>query len=1137
MDGSKQKVSAGDECIIGLDVGSTTTKSVLLRLSDNAVVASVYLRTNGDPAGASRKCYAELAEQIGSTPINILGLGTTGSGRLIAGIHAQTKLVINEIISHATAARFIDPAVDTVFEIGGQDAKYTYLVNAVATDYAMNEACSAGTGSFIEESTGEHLKINFYDIAGMALKATQPLNFSDECSAFIAGDINKAVQDGFGREDIVAGIIYSICMNYLNRVKQTRPVGKKILMQGGVCYNKAVPLAMAGLTGKHIIVPPEPGLMGALGVALEVKKRMELGLVEPETFSLDTLATREINSKEPFICKGGKEKCDRGCEISRLVVEGKIYPFGGICRKYENLFMNRHFEAKLFDHVAQRTALLYESENKLLNDIDSKRLKIGINKSFFTNTFFPLYNTFFQSIGCEVITPDLVEEETDIKPGSAFCYPLEASHATFSNLVQKKPDYYFMPLVHKLENRGNGEHAKTCVFVQAETSCLKAAFTKHIDKSRILSPLLDFSEGWSGVESTFVSLAKSLGVRAKKARSVFQIAVSKQEHFYQENKKIGNEVLLQLEKDPSSFAVVLFGRPYNALNDWLNMGIPHKVATQGIHIIPYDAIPFHNQPKNTGMYWGIGHDLLQCTQYVKNHPQLFGIFVTNFSCGPDSFLLGYFRDLMGNKPSLTLELDSHTADVGIITRIEAFLDIVRGYREQHLEQFDTQSSQDFTPAYIQYRNERTEVVTSSNESISLKDPRIHVLIPEMGQFRSNGLASVLRRYGVRASMLPADGPALKKGRMCGTCKECLPFQLTSGSLLEYLDTREPDDEVALFFMSQSHGPCRQGQYTVALKQFIAKNRIPDVAVFSLDDETGFTELGSDFATTLWHVVVISDLFDNIRNALLALAINKEEALKTLSESYDRILQSIETESLSEVRKCLVNCAQRLGNIPLNMPIENAPKIRLLGEVFVRGNSFCREELIDKLSQGGFVVQVVPLAEYIYYCDYSRKLGYTATVHSPKRNWKDVVLLLSMYWIDHRIQKILSQSNLVDTEHPSVAALIKLASDFLDPNVLTESLPSIGLALHEIMDNVCGVVSIGPFGCLPSRVTESILQTAMNTETVEKVRKIKGNGQNVFRLPWLPVEVDGRSMSQVLEAKLNAFTLQAARLHEQMMSGN
>jgi predicted CoA-substrate-specific enzyme activase len=174
----------------------------------------------------------------------------------------MTDGVINEIIAHATAAVHFDKDVDTIFEIGGQDAKYTYITNGVPSDYAMNEACSAGTGSFLEEAAKESLGLQVTEIGPTAYQATNPPNFNDQCAAFIGSDIKSAAQEGIPQEDIVAGLVYSICMNYTNRVKGNRPVGKKVFMQGGVCYNKAIPAAMTALSGKEIVVPPEPGLMG-----------------------------------------------------------------------------------------------------------------------------------------------------------------------------------------------------------------------------------------------------------------------------------------------------------------------------------------------------------------------------------------------------------------------------------------------------------------------------------------------------------------------------------------------------------------------------------------------------------------------------------------------------------------------------------------------------------------------------------------------------------------------------------------------------------------------------------------------------------------------------------------------------------
>ena len=470
-DRPRGKAEAGDRTVLGLDVGSTTTKGVIMRCRDKAILAADYLRTDGDPVAASRKVYSSLAEQI-DVPISIIGLGVTGSGRQISGLHAMTDGVINEIIAHAAAAVHFDPQVDTIFEIGGQDAKYTYITNGVPSDYAMNEACSAGTGSFLEESAKESLGLKVTDIGKVAYTGLNPPNFNDQCAAFIGSDIKNAAQEGIPVNDIVAGLVYSICMNYSNRVKGNRPVGKKVFMQGGVCYNEAIPAAMAALTGKEIIVPPEPGLMGAFGVALEVERRIEVGLMKEAAFDLNRLAERDVTYKKPFICGGGKEKCDRRCEIARIEIEEKTYPFGGACNRYVNLIRHLEFDKRALDMVDHRQKVTFRDLEA--DNIVDDRPTIGMNRSFLVNTYFPFFNSFFNSLGYRPVLPDTVEPSGVDQQGAAFCFPVEIAHGFMANLLRRDPDLLFLPHIRGVPTDNDNANTCTCVFVQGEAFYLKS---------------------------------------------------------------------------------------------------------------------------------------------------------------------------------------------------------------------------------------------------------------------------------------------------------------------------------------------------------------------------------------------------------------------------------------------------------------------------------------------------------------------------------------------------------------------------------------------------------------------------------------------------------------------------------------
>ena len=252
--------------VLGVDAGSTTTKAVLLDPATRAIVASHYARTHDDPVAAVRECILALVALVGNRPVGLVG--ATGSARELVGAFLGSERVYNEISAHAAGATHFAADVDTIFEIGGQDAKYIYLRNGVPIGYAMNNACSAGTGSFLEESAQSDLGAGVTEIADIAIAAPSPVKFKATCAAFINSDIRIAQQQGQKRDNILAGLVYAIADNYLTKVKGQRPVGEKVLLQGGVALNRAVGYAFAQRVGRPIVIPANPELLGALGVAL-----------------------------------------------------------------------------------------------------------------------------------------------------------------------------------------------------------------------------------------------------------------------------------------------------------------------------------------------------------------------------------------------------------------------------------------------------------------------------------------------------------------------------------------------------------------------------------------------------------------------------------------------------------------------------------------------------------------------------------------------------------------------------------------------------------------------------------------------------------------------------------------------------
>lgn len=1155
----KGKIRSGDTCIFGLDVGSTTTKAILLRKADNAMLADVYLRTNGNPVAASRQCYDSILKQISQrvdpSDITIEGLGVCGSGRQIAGLHALTHSVINEIIAHAAAAVYFDPQVDTIFEIGGQDAKYTYITNAVASDYAMNEACSAGTGSFLEESAYETLGVAMEDIADIALKGRHPPNFNDQCAAFIASDIKNAIHEGVKHEDIVAGLVYSICMNYSNRVKGNRPVGKKVFMQGGVCYNRAIPLAMASLVGKPIIVPPEPGLMGAFGVALEVKKRIKMGLIKKSRFDLKVLSDREVIYGNSFICKGGKEKCDRRCEIAVIEIEGSKYPFGGACNRYYNLRHNITYNVRDLDLIRVRQHLVFEKYGATLvpksgqnlpnGRIKHYRGKIGINRSFLVNTYYPLYSTFFTELGFEPVVPDSCSREGIDRKNAAFCYPVELSHGFFYSLLEMEhpPEYIFLPHFKALPVSDGNSSSQVCPFIQGETFYLNATFRQKINQlkakgTKVICPLLDLTKGLDTARKPLVNTAVQMGLKRKTASAAIEVALKRQTQCLAEMKRIGEKTLKELEMDPDKTAVVIFARPYNGFVEESHMGIPHKLASRGILVIPFDFLLFDNERSKRHMYWGMGQRILQASRIVKRHPQLFGTFITNFSCGPDSFIIGYFRDIMGRKPSLTLELDSHTADAGLETRIEAFLDIVSAYRQLTAEKRITHKKQSFNLARTILDNGVPKVITSSGETLPMTHPRVTVLVPSMGKIASESLAAILRGVGFNAKAHPpADETVLKLGRANTSCKECLPLILTTGTLLNFIRKEKRDSNIVVYFMPTGSGPCRFGQYYIFMEDLVRRLEIPDVALFSLTSENSYTGMGNNFQLKVWWGIIVSDAMEDIRSMILANAADVGTAVNLFDKEWALIIEKFEKGNFAPLEKQLDSTANLLKRIHMKRPIEEVPTVALVGEIFVRRDGLSRQYLTERLAEKGFATACSPIAEWILYTDFLVEKGLVDYTMSKMERLEFILRKRTMARYKKRIKGILSRSGFIHKDLLEIKSVINNAAPYISPKLAGEAILTVGSSLTEIASHACGVIAIGPFGCMPNRLSEALLNEAMNRDgklaTQPKNGRLRSALANIDDLPFLAIESDGSPFPQVIEAKLETFCLRAERLHSIM----
>ncbi len=375
---------------VGVDVGSISTKVALLDPAGNLVTAC-YLYTAGRPLEAVREGLSRVAEQMG-TGVRVLAAGVTGSGRYLVGDYVGADLVRNEITAQARAALALDPQVDTVLEIGGQDSKYIALAEGIIVDFTMNKACAAGTGSFLEEQA-QRLHLEIEEFGPLALDSAAPAPLGERCTVFMESDLVHHQQQGAGREDLVAGLAYSIAQNYLNWVVRDHPIGQRILFQGGVASNPAVVAAFEQLLGRPVVVPPHHRVSGAIGAALLAREEHGDG---PSRFHGFDLSRRTYQSTT-LACQG----CPNCCEVQKVSIAGeKPFFYGARCERYEEAG-RAAATAAVPDLFAEREKLLlrcYEEQSHAPG-----RPRVGLPRVLFMHELLPFWSRFFRELGWEVL--------------------------------------------------------------------------------------------------------------------------------------------------------------------------------------------------------------------------------------------------------------------------------------------------------------------------------------------------------------------------------------------------------------------------------------------------------------------------------------------------------------------------------------------------------------------------------------------------------------------------------------------------------------------------------------------------------------------------------------------------------------
>ena len=672
------------DAYLGIDVGSVSTNLVVIDSSGN-LLKEIYVPTAGRPIEVVTAGLREIDEELG-TRVNIRGVGTTGSGRELIGELTGADTVNDEITAHKTGAMHVcrqlkTSMVDTIFEIGGQDSKFIRIRNGVVVDFTMNEACAAGTGSFLEEQAeklGVAIKEEF---ARLALSSRSPIRLGERCTVFMARDVSSLMLKGASVADLCAGLAFSVALNYLNRVVRGRNIGDVIYFQGGTAYNHAVAAAFSVILKKRILVPPHNGVIGAIGMALIARDRMRASN-QASSFRGFDLNRVKWTSRD-FVCRA----CSNYCDMKEFVIDGEKSYWGDQCSDKFRKRSHTDRQPVIEDLFSCRDKLLEAA----LEPAKEGRQTVGIPRAMFFYDRFPFWSTYLQELGYNVVvsppTDASVAANGEELAIAQPCFPIQVAHGHVHALLAQGVDHILLPNVVDAETPFMDAESKLCPWNQTLPFVVRAGerLADQLD-GKLLCPTVHFRQGPKQVRGELRVLARELGQSKAVSDAAVDKAYRAQNSFGLKVRQTGEAALrvLRSRREP---AIVLLGRPYNIYDRAVCCDIPRKLRTvYGINVLPLDFLPVECEdisPINDNMYWHSGRLILAAAQFTRNNPDLHLIYISNFKCGPDSYLKSFLEDACG-KPSLVLQFDGHSNDAGYITRCEAYLDSTGFLRCQSL---------------------------------------------------------------------------------------------------------------------------------------------------------------------------------------------------------------------------------------------------------------------------------------------------------------------------------------------------------------------------------------------------------------------------------------------------------------------
>lgn len=1095
---------AEGKCYLGIDAGSTTTKAVLIN-EKCEILYSYYAGNKGNPvdtaAGIIKEIYSNIPEGA-----KIVYSGVTGYGEYLLKEAFSMDIGEIETVAHYKAAKFFCPDVDFILDIGGQDMKCLRIKDGTIQSITLNEACSAGCGSFLQ-AFAKSLGFEIKDFAKKALFAKSPVDLGSKCTVFMNSKVKQAQKEGFTVEDIAAGLAYSVVKNSLYKVIKLRnpdELGNNIVVQGGTFYNEAVLRSFERLSGRNVIRPNIAGLMGAFGAAILAKENYEARAcyiddetaatvennisdnkndeVKANNIHISTLVSKE--NVDNIEMKSTNSRC-RGCSNSCLLTINR-FPNGNrfiAGNKCDTPLGNNTKDKNIPNLYEYKYNRIFNYEPLELNK--AKRGIIGIPRVLNMYENYPLWFTLFTNLGFRVeisekSSKELYEKGLTSIVSETACYPAKMTHGHVEDLIEKGIKNIFYPcILHESREFKNATDTFNCPVVTSYAEVIKNNMDSLEENNvNFMNPFLPIAN------------KSKLKKRLKDALSIFNIsqreinyAVDKawdeQENFKKDIREKGVETLKYI-KDHNIQGILLGGRPYH-VDPEINHGMPKLINSLGFAVFTEDSVAHLGEidgKLNVVDQWAYHSRLYRASNFIIDHDDINLVQLTSFGCGLDSITTDAVAEILecGSKIYTNIKIDEGSNLGAARIRLRSLKAAIEERKNKNIETSITKKD---TKKFINPGKNKT------------------IIVPQFSPIHFNILESAFRACGYDLVVLNNGDNAIDEGLKYVNNDICYPAIVVIGQVIEALKSGRYDLENTSILLAQSEGQCRFTNYTSVLEKALKEAGYEDLPVLSLSlagvDKTNSLEgMNLDLVKKSIVGVIYGDLLSRVLHRVRPYEKIKGSADK-LYKKWTRICRESFEEPLKKNFKSIISSIikefEELPRIDVYKP-----KVGLVGELLVKFNPIANNSIVNMLEKEGVEVVHNDLLSLFLSSAKNQIFNYKHLdgKYISKLKGEITIKLIEKYqkvYIDAlKKSRIFYVTEKIDEMAHNASKIISLG------NQSGEGWKLPGEIMELENWGVNNVVCMQPFGCLPSH--------AVARGTIKALKKLN-NKLNIVTIEYDP----------------------------------